>query len=62
VIHLLRHVDDRKDGTFEFRGEQGDEIDRAGRVEVRVRREAGEVVDLEIGGTAVAMLEGRFRL
>lgn len=62
VIHLLRHVDDPKDGTFEFRGEQGDEIDRAGRVEVRVRREAGEVVDLEIGGAAVAMLEGRFRL
>lgn len=61
-IHLNHHEPGDDDGWFEFRGEQGDHLGRAGRVQVRVRREAGEVVELEIAGTAASMLEGRIRV
>ncbi|MGD2217673.1 MAG: PhzF family phenazine biosynthesis protein [Gemmatimonadales bacterium] len=51
-----------QDGWTELLGEQGDELDRPGRVIVRVHAEKGTVDDLEIAGGAVAMLEGRMRI
>ncbi len=59
VIHLDREVTGTKDGWFEFKGEQGDALGRPGRVGVRVKREAGQIADLEIIGCAVQMLGGR---
>ncbi len=59
VIYLDRNVNEKNDGWFEFKGEQGDMLGRPGRVGVRVRREAGQVADLEISGCAVQMLGGR---
>lgn len=50
------------DGSFEYRGEQGDVMDRPGRVVVRLERHAGRIEDLEIEGTAVMMLEGRVNI
>jgi PhzF family phenazine biosynthesis protein len=58
AIHLQHRVEDGADGAFEFVGEQGDHMRRAGRVAVRVWRERGAIQDLEIAGTAVKMLEG----
>lgn len=61
AIHLVHREPKDEDGWFEFRGEQGDHLGRAGRVHVGVRREGGDIVDLEIAGTAESMLEGRIR-
>ncbi len=62
VIHLEHREPQAGDGWFEFRGEQGDHLGRAGRVCARVCRQASEIVDLEIAGTAESMLEGKIRV
>ncbi len=61
VIHRER-VGDDGDGWHGYRGEQGDHMDRPGRVEVRVLRDQGAVADLEIEGTAIRMLEGEITI
>ncbi len=59
VIYLDQLVEGGKDGWFEFKGEQGDTLGRPGRVGVRVKRQAGQISDLEITGGAVQMLGGQ---
>jgi PhzF family phenazine biosynthesis protein len=62
VIHAGRTQSEVVNGWSEFEGEQGDHLGSPGRVQVRVRHEAGGVSDLEIAGVAVPMLEGRMRI
>lgn len=64
VVYLLRNAGSEvvPDGWSEFRGEQGDSLDRPGRVRVRVLFEDGVLQDLEIVGSAVGMLEGTLRI
>jgi PhzF family phenazine biosynthesis protein len=45
------------DGRIEFIGEQGDEIDRAGRVKIRLRRKQNIIEDITIVGEAVTILD-----
>lgn len=59
VIYLDQQAQHETDGWFEFKGEQGDTLGRPGRVGVRVRRQVGQISDLEIIGGAVQMLGGR---
>ena len=61
VVHLLDRGTEPSDGWTELKGEQGDLLGRPGRVGVRVLQEAGRLTDLEIVGSAFAMLEGRIR-
>lgn len=61
VVHLLDNPARSATGWTEFKGEQGDLLDRPGRVRVRVLQEAGAVTDVEIAGGAVPMLEGMIR-
>lgn len=62
VIHLGFEQAAAGDGWTELKGEQGDLLDRPGRVAVRVYQENGVVSDLEIAGGAVPMLEGVIRI
>ncbi len=59
VIYLEQQAERNKDGWFEFKGEQGDTLGRPGRVGVRIKRQVGQISDLEITGGAVQMLEGQ---
>lgn len=62
VIHHRLQEEEAADGWSEFQGEQGDLLDRPGRVRVRLLHEAGTLEDLEICGGARRMLEGRMNL
>ncbi len=61
VVHLRLGRAPAHEGWSEFKGEQGDVLDRPGRVKVRVLTENGAVTDVEIVGSAVPMLEGQIR-
>lgn len=58
VVHLRNEKVEHAPGWNELRGEQGDHLGRPGRVIVRVHCDEGRITDLEIVGSAVAMLEG----
>ncbi|UCC72239.1 MAG: PhzF family phenazine biosynthesis protein [Gemmatimonadota bacterium] len=58
-LHLRLTEAGERDGWTELKGEQGDILQRPGRVIVRVHHHAGAADDVEIAGSAVAMLEGR---
>ncbi len=45
------------DGRIEFIGEQGDEINRAGRVKIRLRVKQDDIEDIAIAGEAVTILD-----
>ena len=62
VLRLQELESRRPDGWSEFIGEQGDLLERPGRVQVRVGQKKGAVNDLEIVGGAVSMLEGQIRI
>jgi len=61
VVHLKLGGAPVREGWSEFKGEQGDVLERPGRAKVRVLIENGAVTDIEIVGSAVPMLEGRIR-
>lgn len=61
VVHLRDERVETAAGWNELRGEQGDHLDRPGRVIVRVHCDEGTITDLEIAGSAVPMLEGEMR-
>lgn len=62
-VYLWKNgVVEARDGLVSFTGEQGDGIGRPGRVRVRVRLRGDEVLQVEVGGEAVTVLEGTLDL
>jgi len=50
------------DGRLEFIGEQGDEVERSGRVHIRVQSEGSVVRRVWIAGRAVTVMRGNIIL
>ena len=50
------------EGTNTYRIEQGDLLDRAGRIEVQAHFSAGALASVTVGGTAVVNMEGLLRV
>jgi trans-2,3-dihydro-3-hydroxyanthranilate isomerase len=59
-VHLLRHG--RIESGDEIEIEQGVELKRASRLHVRVTGTAAEIERVEVGGSAVVVARGEFRL
>jgi PhzF family phenazine biosynthesis protein len=50
------------DGGMEFIGEQGDDIQRAGRVKIRLRLKQNTVEDISIAGEAVTIMDSTLKM
>ena len=59
---LLADLDEARDGTFSWRIAQGVEMGRPSVLEARAEKQAGEVVEVRIGGESVMVAEGHIEV